>query len=178
MEKIIVYGSRYGATARYADFLSERTGTKALPYTKIKDLSGYNAVLYLGGLYAGGVLGLSKTIKRLDAAKNQALIIATVGLADPKVSSNIESIRRSISKQLPQELYNRAEIFHLRGAIDYQRLGFIHKVMMGLLYKKVEALPPQQQTAETRALIGTYNKRVDFVDTNSLDDIIKAFLQL
>lgn len=35
---------------------------------------------------------------------------------------------------------------------------------MKLLYNKVKKLPPEQQRAETRAMIETYNRKVDFVD--------------
>lgn len=174
MKKIIIYGSQYGTTKRYADELSKKTGIKSLAYTEINDLSTYNTILYLGGLYAGGVLGLSKTIKQFPMGTNQTLIIVTVGLADPKVQSNTDNIKRSISKQLPSDIYSKSAIFHLRGGIDYQKLNFIHKNMMKLLYNKTKNLPPERQDAETRALIETYNQKVDFVDMDSLNEIITA----
>jgi len=46
---------------------------------------------------------------------------------------------------------------------------------MKLLYNKVKNLPPEQQNAETKALIDTYNQKVDFVDLDSLSEIIAAF---
>ncbi|NMA51514.1 MAG: hypothetical protein GX949_00690, partial [Peptococcaceae bacterium] len=55
MDKIIIYGSQYGTTERYAGELSKRTGIKALSYEAVKDLSMYDTIIYLGGLYAGGV---------------------------------------------------------------------------------------------------------------------------
>ena len=66
MESIILYGSRYGATRRYALALSERTGIPACSYRDKPDLSGKTLVVYLGGLYAGGVLGLAKTLRRFS----------------------------------------------------------------------------------------------------------------
>ena len=174
MEKIIVYGSQYGTTKRYADELSKKTGIKALAYTEVSDLSAYDTILYLGGLYAGGVLGLAKTIKRCSVSANQTLIVVTVGLADPKVLSNTDHIKQSISKQLPSQLYNKATIFHLRGGIDYQKLSFIHKNMMKFIYNKTKDLPPDRQTEETKAMIETYNQKVDFVDMDSLNEIITA----
>ena len=45
--------------------------------------------------------------------------------------------------------------------------------MMGMLYKKAVTLPEEKKTAEVKAMIETYNKRVDFVDFNSLDSIIQ-----
>lgn len=175
MEKVIVYGSEYGTTKRYADELSNKTGIKAFAYTDTHNLTTYDKILYLGGLYAGGVLGLAKTMKQFPINSSQTFIIVTVGLADPNIQSNTDSIKRAIANQIPIEIYNKAKIFHLRGGVDYQKLHFKHKVMMKLLYHKVKNLPPEQQNAETKALVDTYNQQVDFVDVGSLAEIIAAF---
>ena len=44
--------------------------------------------------------------------------------------------------------------------------------MLKLLYNSVKRLPEDAQTAEDRAMIETYNKKVNFVDFSSLDKII------
>ena len=43
---------------------------------------------------------------------------------------------------------------------------------MKLLYNAVKNLPKERQTAEDRAMIETYNKKVNFIDFSSLDKII------
>lgn len=171
-KKVIVYGSRYGTTERYARALAELTGIEAVPYDAAGDLSAYDTIIYFGGLYAGGVLGLAKTVGQLAQAKH--LIIVTVGLADPMDKTNTDHIKASLQKQLPPELYTRAEFFHLRGGIDYSHLSLKHKAMMKLLYEKVKKLPPEQQTAETRAMIDTYGQVVDFADLSALDAIMQV----
>ena len=45
---------------------------------------------------------------------------------------------------------------------------------MTLLYHKVKNLPEEKKTAEDRAMIETFNSKVDFVDYHSLDQIIEA----
>ena len=77
MQAIIVYGSRYGTTKRYADMLSSKTGIKAAAYDSVQNLTGFDTVLYLGGLYAGSVTGLSKTAGNLSMG--QSVILVTVG---------------------------------------------------------------------------------------------------
>jgi hypothetical protein len=81
MNSIIIYGSRYGSTKRYAERLAEITGLKAVFFKDVKNVADYDRVIYLGALCAGGVMGLKKTVCALSA--NQELFIATVGLADP-----------------------------------------------------------------------------------------------
>lgn len=175
MHQIIVYGSQYGTTKCYANELSNRTAIKAISYDKVKniDMSKLETIIYLGGLYAGGVKGLKKTISLLPD-KYIRIIIVTVGLADVNDNKNINNIRNSIKKQIPQATYERAKIFHLRGGINYGKLNFKHRTMMTLLYNKVRSLPIEEQTAEVKAMIETFNQKVDFIDFNSLEEIIKS----
>ena len=55
------------------------------------------------------------------------------------------------------------------GGIDYSKLHFAHKTMMKLLYNAVKNLPEERQTAENKAMIETYNKKVNFVDFSSME---------
>ncbi len=172
MNNIIIYGSHYGTTKQYAEELSRRTNIKAISFKEVKEINDYNNIIYLGGLYAGGVLGMSKTIKKLNDVSNKKIIIVTVGLSDPTDEVNKNNIRNNIKNQLPKEIFEKAKIFHLRGGIDYSKLNFAHKTMMKLLYNAVKNLQKEKQTAEDRTMIETYNKKVSFIDFSSLDKII------
>lgn len=46
--------------------------------------------------------------------------------------------------------------------------------MMALLYNKAKNLPEDKKTAEVKALIETFNSKVDFVDYNSLNQLMEA----
>ncbi len=172
MEKIIVYGSQYGTTKGYAEKFSEITHFPCISYEEVKTLSGYDSVIHFGGLYAGGVNGLKTTIKALE--ENTKLIIVTVGLADVTDKENVDNIRQSIRKQVPNRLMDNITIFHLRGGIDYQKLNFIHKTMMTLLYHKVKKLPEEKKNAEVKAMIETFHSKADFVDYSALAQIAEA----
>ena len=173
MKQLIIYGSHYGSTRRYAERLSDRTGVPAIRYREASDLSGMARVVYLGGLYAGGVLGLKNTLRAIPATSRCRLMIVTVGLSDPGEPENRDHIRASVEKQIPAELLGRTELFHLRGAMDYRTLSAGHRAMMALLYRSIRNMPPQQRTAEDRALMETYGKRVDFTDFRALEPIIR-----
>ena len=160
MSEIIIYGSQYGTTRMYAEELSKITKIQAISFEEIKDINKYDKIIYLGGLYAGGVLGMAKTFKKISNYGNKKIIIATVGLADPMDIENTSNIEK-------------ASIYHLRGGIDYSKLNFAHKTMMSLLYKKAKGLPEEKKTAEVKAMIDTYNQKVNFVDFSSLESIIK-----
>lgn len=79
-------------------------------YKDIKNLSEYDLIIHFGGLYAGGVKGLKNTVKALNS--NQRLVIVTVGLADVTDKENTDSIRKSISRQVPENILKNTAVFH------------------------------------------------------------------
>ena len=172
MNNIIIYGSNYGTTEQYAKELSKRTNIEAISFENVQEINKYDKIIYIGGLYAGGVLGMSKTLRKLTNIQNKTIIIATVGLADPTDEKNITNIRNNIKVQISKEIYDKAKIFHLRGGIDYSKLKFFHKTMMKLLYNAVKNIPQEKLSSENKAMIETYNKKVNFVNFSDLDKII------
>ena len=107
---------------------------------------------------------MTKTLRRQSFEKHQRLIIVTVGLADPDIPQNRENIRNALQKQIHAQLYGRAAIFHLRGAIDYQALSLGHRTMMALLHRSLQKKPAEEWSEEDKALMETYGKQADFVD--------------
>ena len=172
MKSVILYGSRYGSARRYAQELSKQTDIPAVSYQEAPPLSKLETIVYIGALYAGGVLGLTKTLRRQSFGEHQRLVIVTVGLADPDILQNRENIRNALQKQIPAQLYGRAAVFHLRGAIDYQALSLGHRTIMALLHRSLQKKPAEEWSEEDRALMETYGKQADFVDFVSLRLII------
>ena len=171
MNSLIIYGSQYGTTERYAKRFSEIVHFPAVTYESVNDLAQYGQIVYFGALYAGGIKGLRKIIKILP--NGVKLMIVTVGLADVHDKENINNIRKAMAKQVPENIMKSADIFHLRGGIE----SFRHKTMMTLLYHKAKGLPEDKKTAEVNAMIETFNSKVDFVDYVSLAPVIEAFQQ-
>ena len=167
MKSLIVYGSQYGSAARYARKLAEQTGLALAAYREAGDLAGYGCVVYLGGLYAGGVKGLKTVLPTLPA--DARLLLATVGLADVQDPENIANIQKALAAQLPAAVLARTTVFHLRGGIDYEKLSLPHRA---------KNLPPEKQAAEDRAIVATYNSKVDFVDFGSLEPLVAAIRQV
>lgn len=172
MKQIIIYGSQYGHAQQYAEELARQTQIELAPFTQAGDINQYDRIIYIGALYAGGVKGLAKTLKKLKPNRSSELIIATVGLADPANQTNTDSIKAAIQKQIAPALYARAKIFHLRGGIDYRQLNFWHRLMMKMVYRAVKKQAADKPTAETSEMIATYGQAVDFVDLSTLKPIM------
>lgn len=92
-------------------------------YTSISNIDNLSTVIYFGSLYAGGVMGLRKTLGRMNIDDKRIFVI-TVGLSDPDDEHNISNIENSMKEQLTEAVFSKLEIYHLRGGIDYARLSF------------------------------------------------------
>ena len=161
----------YGSSRNYAEKLSEQTNIPAFSFGQAPSFKNIDTFIYIGSLYAGGVLGLSKFIRKIK--DDQHLILVTVGLADPTIEENATNIKNKLRQLLGSQLFDRSKIFHLRGAINYQQLSFIDRMLMKLLYKSISRKSFDNLTSEDKALVETYNKKVNFIDYDALKVIIE-----
>ena len=166
---VIIYGSQYGTTKRYAEHLSEMTGIEAVAFKEAKDIDKYDRVIFMGALYAGSVLGLKNTVSKMSP--KQKLVIVTVGLVDPTDPENIDYIRHSIKERIPADLYDETSIFHLHGAIDYSQLSLKHRMMMAVIHSKLSKMSEEKLNTEAKTILATYGKKEDFVDFKSLEKL-------
>ena len=167
---IIIYGSRHGAAKRYAEGLAERTGIKAIDYCEVDSLEPYKRVIYIGAIYASGVIGLKKTVAKLR--QDQEFFVVTVGMVDPADEAFIGSFRAALKKQIPPQMYDEKRIFHLRGAIDYSQLELKYRILMKMMYSQATKVPEEKLTSEFKAVLATYGKKVDYVDLEMLQPLI------
>ena len=163
---LVAYTSKYGSTRKYAEWIASALNADlfAAHAVKPKVLSQYDIVIYGGGLYAGGIAGV--TLVTHNPCKN--LIVFTVGLADP----NITDYSAIINKNFTPELLAKTKFFHLRGGIDYKELGPVHKVMMAMMKSMIQRKPESEHEAEDKEFLATYNSKVNFEDKRTIDPVI------
>lgn len=171
MNAMIIYGGKYRSARCYAEILSEQTGIPCCPYTQWTADASLELIVYIGSLYAGGIPGLRKTFAR-QIPTQASILIATVGLSDPKEPETVTNITAALKQQLPEDIFQRASFYHLRGAIDHAHLSRSHKVMMSLMYRQLRKKPVEQRSAEDRAFLETYGKQISFIDPKSLEPLI------
>lgn len=170
---VVVYSSKYGSTQRYAEWIAEALGCplRKAADTRIEDLLAHDPIVYGGGLYASGINGVSLITKNYERLQGKTLIVFTVGLADPAIEEQFEPI---LSKNFSPAMREHIRIFHLRGGIDYRRLGMLHKSMMAMLKKMVDKKPEADRTDEDREMLATYGAVVDFTDPASIGPLVAA----
>ena len=87
----------------------QNMGIPCEDYTGISNIDNLSAVVYFGALYAGGVMGLRKTLDRINIDDKRIFVI-TVGLSDPDDEHNISNIENSMKEQLTEAVFSKLEI--------------------------------------------------------------------
>lgn len=167
---IILYKSKYGSTKKYAEWLAEEISCKAYESSEAKKiaLDGYDTVICGGGLYAGGISGVSSITGNWPLLENKNVIVFTVGVADP-AKTNYQAI---IDKNSNTGQKEKIKFFHLRGGINYKKLGPLHKCMMKLLISVLKKKKESELSDEDKIMLESYGGAPDFTDRASLQPII------
>ncbi|MCR2044853.1 flavodoxin domain-containing protein [Anaerosalibacter massiliensis] len=168
---VVVYKSKYGSTKKYAQWIAEESKADLFEHSQvdIKKLMEYDTIVYGGGLYVSGIAGISVITKNYKALKDKRIIVFTVGLAS---TDRKEVFSPIIEKNFSKEMSDSIKFFHLRGGIDYKKLGFIHKSMMAMLKTVISKKDSQELSDDDRELLATYGKKVDFTDKSTLKPLL------
>jgi menaquinone-dependent protoporphyrinogen IX oxidase len=162
----VIYKSVYGATKRYAEWIAQELNAPLFEASKVKpnQLQDYDVVIYGGGLYAGGIIG----VKLVANNPCKSLVVFTVGLATPATTDYTEIL----SKNFTAEQLKNTKIFHLHGGIDYGKLNIAHKAMMAFKKKEVERKPIAERESDDRQFLETYGKKLDFTSKDAIKPLI------
>ena len=171
-DTVVVYKTKYGSTKKYAQWIASALESDLFEVSEVteENLLKYNTIIFGGGLYASGILGISLINKAFDKLKDKNLIIFTVGLADPNHTNQFIPI---IEKNFTKEMQQAIKVFHFRGAIDYKKLSFLHKSMMALLKNKVSKTNEEDRDAEAKMMLETFGQIVDFSDESTISPLIE-----
>ncbi|NMA82501.1 MAG: flavodoxin [Epulopiscium sp.] len=170
---VVIYKSKYGSTKKYARWIADEMKADLFQYSEVdaKKLLEYDTIIYGGGLYASGIAGISIITKSFESIKSKKIIVFTVGLA---TTDRKEVFAPIIEKNFTREMRNHITFFHLRGGIDYKKLGLIHKMMMAMLKMVITKKKPEQLTDDDKELLATYGKKVDFVDKDTITPLVQS----
>lgn len=170
MRILVTYASKYGTTKRYAQWIAEDLACDFRDSREVNAelLKSYDILIHGGGLYAGGLSGIQTIVKNYDAISNKRIILFSCGLADPEDPENVAHIEAGLEKVLTPEMREKIRQFHLRGGIDYSRLGLTHKAMMAMLRRVMLKKGYDNLRSEDQMMLDTYGGTVDFTNRESL----------
>lgn len=167
---IIIYQSKYGATKKYADWLTEETGYDCVETKKAKasQLQSYDVIILGGGVYASGIAGLHFLKKNISAFHNKTIAVFAVG-ASPYDENAITQIKEMHFKD---KLIN-VPMFYCRGAWDEEKMTFSDRTLCRMLQKAVAKQNPNEYEPWQKALMCAVGKKCDWTDKTYLKPILK-----
>ncbi|WP_040211131.1 flavodoxin domain-containing protein [Clostridium polynesiense] len=172
----VVYKSRYGSTETYARWIAEETQGDLLTYDEasLDKLLEYDIIIYGGGLYAGGMLGFKRIKRHYNQLKSKKIVVFSVG-ASRSTKEVVEDVK---NHNFTEEMKSNIELFHLRGALNYQKMNFFDRFLMFMLKKSIERKTVEDRDEDAKALLATYGKSVDFKNSKNIHPITEFIKRL
>lgn len=170
MKGIILYKSKYGATKKYADWLSEETGfeNKEIGQVKVSDIEEYETIVIGGGIYASGIAGLDFLNKNIEVLDNKKIIVFCDG-ASPYEERAFDEIRNRNMKDKLKDI----PLFYCRGSWDMDAMTFVDRNLCKMLRKAVAKKDPSEYEVWEAALMAAGEEKCDWTDKEYLKPIIE-----
>ena len=168
---LVLYQSKYGSTKKYAKWLADELACDMMEIKNadIAQVQQYDTVILGGGIYAGGVAGLSFIKKHYDKLKN--VIIFAVG-----ASPYDENVMAELKKRQLKGALAEIPCFYCRGAWDEEVMSLKDRTLCKILQKAVEKKDVDTIEPWAAALLQTVGKKEDWTDKESLTPIIELAL--
>ena len=172
MSGIIIYKSKYGSVKKYAEWLSEATGFKAVSTKEadIDEVSKCDTIILGGGVYASGIACTSYLKKNIGKLKGKKILVFTCG-ASPYDKVSVDAV---IDMNMKDEL-SGIPVFYCRGAFDLKNMSFIDRNLCTMLRKSLLKKDPNEMAVWEKALVeATDNEAHDWTDKSYLEPILEA----
>lgn len=161
MKAIVIYKSNTGLTKKCAEWIAEELSCKAVPMEEINgvNLASYDTLVFGGWLLAGSIQGLKQIKSKIISFKGKKAIFATGSM--PSDSPPVADI---MGKCLTEEEHKEIGTFYMRGGLNYDKMGFIHKSMMKMMcniMKKQHGVDSEQYKSISKSFDATSKSAVE-----------------
>ena len=170
MSGIIIYKSKYGSTRKYAEWLKEATGFEMAEAGKIKigEVAKYDTIIYGGGIFAGGIIGISFLKKNIEKLKGKKLVAFCCG-AFPFDADFIKELKeRNLSGELSE-----IPLYYCRGAFDLANMHFADKMLCKMLIKSIEKKDPKERDERDEGFLELARTSCDWTDRSYIGPILE-----
>jgi menaquinone-dependent protoporphyrinogen oxidase len=152
LKTLLVYGTRYGATATTAKEIARVLGELGFDVKvanakeeKIKDLKPYDLVIVGTGLqfarWTGEVDGFLKQNQKALAEKKVALFVSTMKPLlerEGKTKELIAYRKMELDNKVAKYSFNPINLGFFGGLIDFNKMGFLTRKMGGSMKQRLE----------------------------------------
>ncbi len=168
MSIVVIYQSKTGFTRKYAEWIGEELDCpiRAVKEAVKEDLSGYDTLIYGGGLMAGRISGLS-TFKKNKMPAGKKLMVFATGASPMEATEVIAKIKNdNLSRQEQEEI----PFFYLSGGICYEKMDFFSKNILKMLHNALQK--KTDRTEEETGMMHAIEKSCDYTDKKNLAELL------
>ena len=170
-ETIVLYSSRYGAARQYAHMAAVELGRGARDVKDVRsaasrDIMNADRIILCGGIYAGGLSGVSWMRKNSAALAGKKVVLFAVG-ASPWDEKAVEQLRERNLKGLPGNVV----LFYGRGAWDESAMSFKDRTLCRMLQKAVAKKDPASCEPWETALLEASGRSCSWIDKKYLEPV-------
>lgn len=171
MNALVVYRSCYGATRRYAEWISTMLSANLCEekYLREEMLRSSDVIIFGSGIYAEKVAAAAMIARYAQQLAGKTVALFAVGLADPEDETVRARVENALKKQLGDQ-FARVEKFYFRGALDTSRLKIAHKLELRMLQAMLKR--KKERTAEEDGLLSALEQPVQFMKKEAIAPLL------
>lgn len=173
-EAIVIYTSKRGSTARYAEWIADELGCTAVPLKAAKgiDLYEYRCIIYGGWIRGSGIVDFDRFGRMLDDELMKRLIVFGVGIADETPENYMQVWSLSIGRLDPRN-ENRSVLYILGGAFEPAALRGLDKLLIRIM--KLVLVSGSTEDARERAFFmkDRLDNGVDLVSRDNICSLLR-----
>lgn len=168
MKIVVIYKSKTGFSKKYAQWIADELSADIFEISEstIEIIKTYDIVIFGGSLHAVGISGINFITKNFDKLKNKKIVVFATGASPAR--ENV--IREVTSRNFTLEQQKSIKFFYLRGGFDYNKLGFIDKILMTVLKMKMKN--KKELTSDEKGMLTAYSNPVDFTKRENIKELI------
>lgn len=171
MKPVVLYQSKYGATKRYAEWLSAALDCPALSIKGVNPeaLAAYDTIIIGGGVYASMISGISFLQKNYALFAEKQIFVFAVG-ASPESKNVLADLR---TRNLPGDLA-ALPLFYLRGAWNQSALSVPDKLICSMIRRSGERRGIGSIDEQHAAMLEIIGTQQDWTDRAALHPLLTA----
>lgn len=167
---LLLYRSKYGATAKYAAMLEQTVPCDIFELDKydISKASAYDLIIFAGGIYASGVSCMKYLRRNIRILTGKNIAVFAVG-ASPFEKDAFAAVKEHNLKNLPSGI----PMFYGRGIYDESIMTLKDRTLCKMLKKSLSKRDPSTFEPWMKALFEADGKSNDWTDKKYLEPLLK-----
>ncbi|WP_057735497.1 flavodoxin domain-containing protein [Liquorilactobacillus uvarum] len=167
MNKIVIYSSRYGTSAKYAHKIAEQKNYFLCSLDKIVNYTDKcDEIIFIAPIYIGKIFGFNKLIRELRQSNQVKITLIIVGIYDPQRAENNLKIEKMIIKMVEGSSFKLQSIYRLRGQLNIKKLSITHRILINALYTAAKKKGNEDLSENEKDIISAYENQKQVNDDN------------